>query len=422
MTPTPHADLATDLNASCFCMTLDREHLLAALQRSTHASLPWATLAETHPHLFADVPSFVSRGDMDTMERVVGAIERVAALPAYARHVAPHLPPIAVRDHGQHGAMMGYDFHLTPHGPRLIEINTNAGGAFLNAVLRDAQKVCCPAAGEWLAAPGAGPFAARVATMFEAEWHAQFPERPLTTIAIVDEKPAQQYLYPEFLLAQALLERQGLKVLIADPADLVFDGQKLTTQGTSIDLVYNRHVDFMLEGADLAALRTAYLQGSVALTPTPRNHALLANKANLTTLSDPSLLATLGAGPADIEILKSVPKTRLIDDGNAADLWQQRKSRFFKPVSGHGGKAVYRGDKLTSSTWQHIRAAPYVAQELVMPGSRRIALPGGRVDQKMDVRLYTYRAETLMVAARIYQGQTTNFRTPGGGFSPLFCV
>jgi hypothetical protein len=26
------------------------------------------------------------------------------------------------------------------------------------------------------------------------------------------------------------------------------------------------------------------------------------------------------------------------------------------------------------------------------------------------------------VTARLYQGQTTNFRTPGGGFAPVFTV
>jgi hypothetical protein len=37
----------------------------------------------------------------------------------------------------------------------------------------------------------------------------------------------------------------------------------------------------------------------------------------------------------------------------------------------------------------------------------------------MDVRLYTYQGEILLAAARLYQGQTTNFRTEGGGFSPV---
>ncbi|WP_273251174.1 hypothetical protein [Marinobacter psychrophilus] len=38
---------------------------------------------------------------------------------------------------------MGYDFHLSPNGHQLIEINTNAGGAFLNTVLARAQHRCC---------------------------------------------------------------------------------------------------------------------------------------------------------------------------------------------------------------------------------------------------------------------------------------
>jgi len=36
--------------------------------------------------------------------------------------------------------------------------------------------------------------------------------------------------------------------------------------------------------------------------------------------------------------------------------------------------------------------------------------------------IYTYQGAALLTAARIYQGQTTNFRTPGGGFAPVFIV
>jgi hypothetical protein len=38
------------------------------------------------------------------------------------------------------------------------------------------------------------------------------------------------------------------------------------------------------------------------------------------------------------------------------------------------------------------------------------------------VRLYTYASEVLLAAARLYQGQTTNMRTPGGGFAPVLTV
>ena len=41
-------------------------------------------------------------------------------------------------------------------------------------------------------------------------------------------------------------------------------------------------------------------------------------------------------------------------------------------------------------------------------------------DLKLDLRNYVYQGRVQLVAARLYQGQTTNFRTPGGGFAPVF--
>jgi len=53
---------------------------------------------------------------------------------------------------------------------------------------------------------------------------------------------------------------------------------------------------------------------------------------------------------------------------------------------------------------------------------RVVMVDGSPVMRKLDVRLYTYQARTLIGAARIYQGQTANLSTPGGGFAPLFIV
>ena len=49
-------------------------------------------------------------------------------------------------DYGPIGAFMGYDFHLEGDTARLIEINTNAGGAAINALLQEAQRACCDVA------------------------------------------------------------------------------------------------------------------------------------------------------------------------------------------------------------------------------------------------------------------------------------
>jgi hypothetical protein len=103
-------------------------------------------------------------------------------------------------------------------------------------------------------------------------------------------------------------------------------------------------------------------------------------------------------------------------------LWEARKKLFFKPAGGHGSKAVYRGDKVTKGVWAEIIRGGYVAQEFALPGQRMIGVDGTPQAHKTDVRLYVYDGEVLLIAARLYQGQTTNFRTPGGGFAPVFVM
>lgn len=74
---------------------------------------------------------------------------------------------------------------------------------------------------------------------------------------------------------------------------------------------------------------------------------------------------------------------------------------------------------MTKSVWADITRADYLAQALAAPSQRMIRLDGVPTARKVDVRLYTYDAKPLLVAACIYQGQTTHFRTPGGGFAPV---
>ena len=108
-------------------------------------------------------------------------------------------------------------------------------------------------------------------------------------------------------------------------------------------------------------------------------------------------------------------------EGLGADaLWARRAHLFFKPCTGYGSKAAYRGSKLTKKTWERIIEGGYVAQALVPPSSRTIEVDGAEVPLKLDVRAYAYRGAIQLLAARLYHGQTTNFRTPGGGFAPVY--
>jgi hypothetical protein len=314
---------------------------------------------------------------------------------------------------------MGYDFHLDENGPKLIEINTNAGGAFLNAVLARAQKACCTELEQSFHPAHVDDFEKNVAGMFGNEWLRQRGGGSLRRVAIVDDRPAEQYLYPEFVLAQQMLRRHGIEAVIADASDLRYENGKLRLDGSEIDLVYNRLVDFALERPEHAALNAAYRDGAAVVTPGPHNHAVLADKRNLTLLSKPAAMAAFGL-PSDLRArLAGIPRTRLVTPDNAERLWQERHGLFFKPTSGHGSKAVYRGDKVTKSVWSGIARGGYVAQAFAPPSERMVQLDGALASRKMDVRLYTYEGRLLMIAARLYQGQTTNFRTPGGGFASV---
>jgi len=109
----------------------------------------------------------------------------------------------------------------------------------------------------------------------------------------------------------------------------------------------------------------------------------------------------------------------VVDAANADALWAQRKQLFFKPFAGYGSRAAYRGDKLTQRVWREIVAGDYVAQALVPPSERLINVNGQPQRLKLDLRAYAYRGQVQLLAARTWSGQTTNFRTEGGGFSPV---
>ncbi|OYU66047.1 MAG: hypothetical protein CFE45_44005, partial [Burkholderiales bacterium PBB5] len=137
-------------------------------------------------------------------------------------------------------------------------------------------------------------FELRLVDMFRQEWQRAGHTQPLASIAIVDEAPEQQYLYPEFQLFQQLFQRHGLQVVIADPAHLQWRDGRLWSGDLAIDLVYNRLTDFYLEQAASAALRQAWLQQAVVLTPNPQTHALYADKRHLALFSDAARMQALG--------------------------------------------------------------------------------------------------------------------------------
>ncbi len=417
--PTDASGLAERFNLECPCGFLDR----AALGRELAAATVLGGMGASSS-AFSDTVVLVSEEDLSRIEAIVAAIERIGRLPAWQARALQHASPTARFDSGALGVFYGFDFHLGPHGPQLIEINTNAGGAWLNAALRQAQVPCCPETAPWLE-----PSLSR--SDLEARWLSMFAEEhrlcrggiPLRRVAIIDTDPDGQFLHTEFVLAREMFRRAGMAAWIADPRALHWDGHRLRLGGVAIDLVYNRLTDFALEHAEQAALKAAYLARAVCLTPHPRAHALLADKRRLIDLCSRQQLVALGANPEDAALVAAhVPETRIVDDASREALWRARRHYFFKPADGFGSRAAYRGDKLTRRVWQTLLGRPYVAQQLVPPALRLVGVGAGAATLKTDLRAYVHDGQVQLLAARLYQGQTTNMRTPGGGFAPVLVL
>jgi glutathione synthase/RimK-type ligase-like ATP-grasp enzyme len=391
-----HAFIA-HLNGECFdWASMDNE----ALQRAIHAQGDdWSGLVkERCPHVFAAAPVFISELQLQQMHAVIAAVEEVAGAPEAKSAL---------------GVFYGYDFHLNEQGVHLIEINTNAGGAFLNALLIESQH------GLFLYGTAVAEHRLEQVfiDMFRNEWSMVRGDAALKTIAIVDEQPESQYLYPEFLLMQKIFEREGYAVHIVDPSALQAREDGLYCDEERVDLIYNRLTDFDLH--QFPHIRAAWDEQQVVLTPNPAHYRRYADKRKLTQFSDREWLRSSGVSQAGIDaLLQGVPQTRLVQAQDADQWWSERKQWFFKPVSGYGSKGAYRGDKLTKRVFEEIMQSDYVAQRMAQPDERKVCAEGAEPQLlKFDVRCYVYDGNIQLVAARLYQGQTTNFRTPGGGFA-----
>ena len=363
------------------------------------------------PQFFSVADVVIPAAMADEISALIAAIESVIALPAFQRRVLAQAPEIARQPTNALGVFYGYDFHLAEGGPHLIEINTNAGGGLLNAYL--------------LAAHGKEDEGARLlnefVAMFREEWMLERGDLPLKRVAIVDEHPAGQFLAPEFELFRQLFEANGIEAVVADPGEFSAFGNQLMHAGKPVDLIYNRLTDFSLDATVNAEIRAIFEAGGVVVTPHPRAHALYADKRNLMLLSDEATLIELGVPEATRQIvLKGVPRTLAVHPEDGEQFWSERKRWFFKPPAGFGSRAAYRGDKLTKRVFEEILHGGYIAQEIVPPSEHSVSVEGQPQVMKADIRAYVYQARVQLLIARLYQGQTTNFRTPGGGFAPVF--
>lgn len=316
--------------------------------------------------------------------------------------------------HPNYSVLMSFDFHIVDKNPKLIEINTNASH-FLTANLMDA--FVCRNGNRKTSFESALD---KLKNSFQKEW-TLFSNQVLKTICIVDEDPENQRAYFEFLLYKKMFESMGYKAFIEDPKNLKYENGNLLLKDEKIDFVYNRSTDFYFETQDSSALKEAYKNKSACFSPQPQEYELLADKKRLLDFSDEKFLEKY-LSKEDLGLFQDV--VLKIIDVNTQDkesLWTDRKKYFFKPKNSFGGKGVYKGESITHKTFdQLVAAGDYVAQEFAPPPTTTITdQVSHKVEAKYDLRFFVYNSEIQFGIARTYVGQTTNFRTLGGGFASI---
>ncbi len=331
------------------------------------------------------------------MQRFVRTMWTLKNNPDYLNALHSTLPQTADIKSGVPSVLMGYDFHLTLAGPKLIEINNNAGGLYIG----NKRWLPQPELSEWHE-----PLTARLCHMFPIAWQ---------HIAIMDDNVSQQYMYPEMMAYAALLKNTGRCVYVVNPEDIAVRTDGLYIENVRLDAIYNRHTDFYLASAELAHIRDAYEKGLVQLNPYPRSYALLGDKGRMVDWWNKGFLDEF-LPLEDVHFIRNiVPESRRLQDVDAAVLWPERKQWVFKPAARHGGKGVVLGKAMSRKRFAQLVPEETILQRYVPASTVNLE----EMEFKLDIRLYTHGSKLLALAGRIWQGQLTNFRTKGSGWVPI---
>jgi len=339
----------------------------------------------------------ISRHDFEQMLGFSRLMFRLKRNPQYVQAMQNRLPDIAHLTHDEPSMLMGFDFHLTDNGPRLIEVNNNAGGLYVG----DAG---------WLSqyplAEMSGDLGERLVKMFPESWR---------VIAIMDEDISQQYMYPEMLAYAELLRKDGRTLFLVSPEDLIQKDDGLYIEGQRVDAIYNRHTDFYLEERALQHIRDAMMKGQVKLNPHPRSYALLGDKARMVDWWSEGLLEQCLAAEDIAMIRQIVPEIHLLGMCDLPTIWRGRKDWVFKPTARHGGKGVVLGKGISRKRFDDLDGQDTVVQAFV-PASQ---VEHQGVSYKLDIRLFMQGEDLIALAGRLWRGQVTNFREEGSGWTVL---
>jgi len=237
--------------------------------------------------------------------------------------------------------------------------------------------------------------------------------------------------FSEFRVLQNYFNDCGYLSVIADPAELTYDGDRLSVGGFQIDILYKRVLihEFLNKFDQEHPLVRAYKDRRVFVANSFRAK-LVHKKASFAVLSDDSYHYLFE--PNEIAVIrKHVPWTRLLRPsmtsfrGAEWDLFElireYREEFVLKPNDDYGGRGVFLGWETDPEGWEvALRDAikkPYVVQERVWGEKTRIPTYSDRVSLNelyVDFNPFLFQNEVEGALIRLSATALLNVSSGGG--------
>lgn len=372
---------------------------------------------ETPPswdHLLSPLEVKLPSAVLENATAAIRTLHAVSRRDSYAHALDP-MPGISDVATAHESVLMAYDFHTTENGDcYLVEVNTNASGFIFASLMEMVHKEIAPSDFQPLQ---------RLRESFEQELQRWGKAAATPSIAITDEDIEQQKMFSEFLMYRDWFRSLGWKSEFCESKDFTLANGQLRGGGLDrVDLVYNRTTDFYLEDPAHSTLRTAFATQAACISPNPREYWLLADKQRLIELGNAEFLSKVGATEEEKAILKKVllPTFDRKSFPSEDEIWSQRRGLFFKPKRSHGGKSVYRGESVSRKVFERLMQEDILIQHFQPAQKVPTEDPRSVLNNwKFDLRFFVYADQIQLCAARIYQGQVTNFSSPLGGFTQV---
>ncbi len=355
-------------------------------------------------------PVTIKKSDLFGMVRTAKLLTHLVESEPYRLYVTEMDKDVTRFDPGYGSVFLCYDFHLSDNGPKLIEINTNAGGGLLALLAHlPAEDIASLNVPEQLQQ--------QICDAFLATYRAyggNGNRRP-ANIFIFDQQPEEEFLFPEMQAFAKILSGNGIPTQIVGTAQFRFQSDGVYVGDEKVDMLYMRHCDFYLDDPALEGLKDCYLQRQVCLSPNPFDYALLSDKRRLRQFSDASFLTEMGLSEKQRgQLLRYIPEAHVLKDVDPDEIWSSRKKWVMKPVEGFGSQDIYFGRKISRTRFASLDKENTLVQELVPPSTVVIK---DQDEMKADFRLFAFKDQIFGLAARLYRGRLTNMQTDGGGFA-----